>query len=174
MGSTLSPLFETPRRIGLDVGGVIIDAVANDGTDTDLRGDNFMKAAPVPGAYDAIKALVGHFGAENVFIISKCGDFIEDRTRVWLEGNDFYGYTGFLPANLYFCRTRPEKVPIARDLAITDFVDDRADVLYGMEGIVRERYLFGPESVNAEYGFHLPLPVKDWNEALKRLMETEY
>ena len=158
------------KRFGLDVGGVLIDAIANDGTDTDLRGDNFMKASPVKGAYDAVKRLVDSYGPQNIYIVSKCGENIEDRTRKWLAGNDFYGYTGFNPENLIFCRTRAEKAPIVQKLEITDFVDDHIDVLEYMHGIVANRYLFGPQRDEAQKadGF---IAVNSWEETLAHIYQ---
>lgn len=157
------------KRIGLDVGGVIIDAINNDGTDTDLRGDNFMKATPVADAYDAVRKLVTYYGAHNIFIISKCGEVIEEKTRKWLVGNGFYAYTGFKPTNLYFCRTRAEKAPIAGALGLTDFVDDHQDVLEYMEGIVARHYLFGPQSREVPKTGSLII-VSNWIEALASLL----
>jgi hypothetical protein len=156
---------EMPRRIGLDVGGVIIDALANDGTDTDLRGDNFMKTTAVPGALNATRYLVDTYGQDNIVIISKCGEVIESKTRKWLIGKEFYSYTGFNPKNLRFCRTRAEKAPIARELELTDYVDDHADVLRYMNGIVTSRFLFGPQSDPLQNTSGL-IVVKDWAEAL--------
>jgi hypothetical protein len=138
-------VITVPIKIGLDVGGVLTDSLANDSTDTSFRGDNFMLTSAVPGSFDAARELVYRFGAENVFIISKCGDEIERKTRLWLGGKRFYTQTGFLVGNLNFCRSRPEKAPIAARLGLTDFVDDRADVLFHMRGIVERRYLFGPQ-----------------------------
>ncbi|MFZ2836370.1 MAG: hypothetical protein WAZ21_03545 [Candidatus Saccharimonadales bacterium] len=153
------------KRIGLDVGGVIIDAIGNDGTDTDLRGDNFMKTTPVAGTYDAVKQLVEWYGSDNVFIVSKCGEVIEDKTRQWLAGNDFYGYTGFNPENLIFCRTRAEKAPIVQELELTDFVDDHTDVLEYMQDIVDNRYLFGPQADGTQNTDGL-IVVNTWEETL--------
>jgi hypothetical protein len=158
------------KRIGLDVGGVIIDAIGNDGTDTDLRGDNFMKTTPVPGAFDAVKRLVECYGAKNVFIVSKCGEVIEGKTRKWLAGNDFYSYTGFDSTNLYFCRTRAEKAPIVETLGITNFVDDHVDVLEYMEDIVASRHLFGPQSDSTQNTDGL-IVVKDWDDVLSSILQ---
>ena len=157
------------RRIGLDVGGVIIDAIGNDGTDTDLRGDRYMETTPVAGVFNAVKRLIEKYGADNVFIVSKCKAIIEGKTREWLAGNNFYGFTGFNPSNLYFCETREGKAPIVEDLEITDFVDDRADVLGHMEGIVARRYLFGPQS-DTEQNVDGLIVVNDWDEALPLLL----
>jgi hypothetical protein len=159
-----------PRRIGLDVGGVIIDATANDGTDTDIRGDRFMEATPVAGAYDAVRELIDHYGADNIFIISKCGELIEDRTREWLAGNGFYAYTGFNPENLHFCRRRAEKASIAKTLDLSDFVDDHQDVLEYMEGIVARHYLFGPQSDEVLITDSL-IAVGDWPETIASILQ---
>lgn len=131
-------------RIGIDVGGVIIDAKANDGTDTDLRGERFMEAAPVQGAIEGMHWLVNKFGRPNVVIISKCGENMQQRTLQWFAGNHIYSTTGFDPANMHFCRQRQQKAGIATRLGLTDFVDDRLDVLrYMQESSVKRRFLFG-------------------------------
>ncbi|MGV9001654.1 MAG: hypothetical protein ACOH18_01725 [Candidatus Saccharimonadaceae bacterium] len=159
-----------PKRIGLDVGGVIIDAIRNDGTDTDLRGDNFMKTTAVTGVFDAVKRLVELYGSDNIFIVSKCGEVIEGKTRMWLAGNDFYAYTGFNPDNLYFCRTRAAKAPIVQELRLTDFVDDHADVLEYMLGIVANRYLFGPQDDEAQNTDGL-IAVSTWEKTLDSILQ---
>lgn len=158
------------KRIGLDVGGVIIDGLKNDGTDTDIRGDNFMKATPVDGVYESVKQLVGAYGSGNVFIVSKCGEVIEGKTRKWLAGNDFYGRTGFSPMNVLFCRTKADKTPIVRELGLTDFVDDHTEVLNYMIGIVDRRYLFGPQRSEKQPTSGLII-VKNWEEALASLLQ---
>lgn len=157
------------RRIGLDVGGVIIDALGNDNTDTAFRSDNFMRTTAVKGVHKAVKVLIETFGQENVFIISKCGEVIEGKTRLWLEGTGFHRRTGFDSANLFFCRKRPEKAPIAAELRLTDFVDDHADVLGYMKGIVTRRYLFGPQLDQAQDTTGLTV-VNSWAETLESVL----
>jgi hypothetical protein len=133
-------------RIGIDVGGVVIDARANDGTDTDLRGERFMEAAPVHGAIEGMRWLVSKFGRPNVVIISKCGENMQRRTLQWFAGNCIYDRTGFDPANMHFCRQRRQKAGIATRLSLTDFVDDRLDVLrYMQESSVENLFLFGEQ-----------------------------
>lgn len=53
-------------RIGLDVGGVLIDRIKNDGTDTSFKSDNFLLTSAVPGAFEAAKLMTQAYGAENV------------------------------------------------------------------------------------------------------------
>ncbi|MEV7330303.1 hypothetical protein [Micromonospora sp. NPDC093244] len=45
--------------------------------------------------------------------------------------------------SVHFCRTRPDKAPIARRLGLTHVVDDKLEVL-GYLDSVPHRYLFRP------------------------------
>lgn len=120
-------------RIGYDLGGVVIDSLQPGG-----------KGVEIPGALQTITQNVQKFGAENNFIISKVKDSTD--TEIWLEQHSFFSRTGFDPANLIFCRYRPEKAAIANNLPggpLTCFLDDRADVLHHMTG-TRIRCLFEP------------------------------
>jgi hypothetical protein len=159
-----------PRKIGLDVGGVLTDSLRNDGTDTSFRSDNFMATSAVPGSFEAVATLVQWCGAENVFIISKCGKEIERKTRLWLGGNGFYSQTGFWTHNLYFCPHRADKAPIAAELGLTDFVDDHAEVLAYMDGIVNLRYLFGPQAEPPQTTGLIIAPT--WSETLRAMREA--
>ncbi|HEX4301693.1 MAG TPA: hypothetical protein VHZ78_02795 [Rhizomicrobium sp.] len=132
------------RRFGIDVGGVITDRV-NDRADTSFFSDNFLSTTAVGGAFDAIATIVRTLGRENVFVISKCGPAVQAKTGKWLEHHRFFDVTGMDPQNLHFCRTREEKTPICARLGITDFVDDRIDVLRFMDGVVARRFLFAPK-----------------------------
>lgn len=156
------------KRIGIDVGGVIIDSLANDDTDTSFRGDDFLKTTAVPGAFDAVAQLVNQNGSENVFIISKCGPVIERKSRLWLTCSGFYQYTGFRLDNLFFCLDRAGKAPIAQKLGLTDFIDDKEEVLGYMQGIVDRRYLFGPQRRPLRNPSGLTI-VNDWAAVLKNL-----
>lgn len=134
-------------RIGLDVGGVIIDRIRNDGTDTSFKSDNFLLTSAVPGVFAAVELMTRAYGAENVFIISKAKPKTQDKTLRWFEHKEFYATTGFLHSNVYFCLERDEKGRIADclpDGPLTHYVDDRADVLHHMPN-VGTRYLFGEQ-----------------------------
>jgi hypothetical protein len=157
------------RRIGIDVGGVIIDGLTNDNTDTSFRGDNFMRTSSVTGAFTAVKQIVERYGATNVFIVSKCGPVIENKTRLWLPGNGFYEQTGFSPDNLRFCLDRAGKAPIVKELEITDFIDDKEEVLGYMDGIVKRRFLFGSQRTAPRNPESLII-VNGWSEALSHLL----
>jgi len=160
------------RRIGLDFGGVITDSQANDGTDTAFRTDNFMATTAVIGTYTAVKILVSVFGRDNLFIISKCGEITEAKSIKWLRGNGFYEATDFDPSNVFFCRERADKAPIAADLGLTDFVDDRADVL-GYMTTVRLRWLFGPQPEDGAGSNHKLTPVRTWPKAVDAMLRAK-
>jgi hypothetical protein len=129
-----------------------------------------MATTAVKGAFDSVKVLVDTFGSENIFIISKCGKVIENKTRLWLVGKRFYDHTGFDPVNLFFCLTRAEKAPIAKRLGLTDYVDDHADVLGYMEGIVRLRYLFGPQPERRDTKAAGLIARETWREMLPTII----
>lgn len=132
-------------RIGVDVGGVIIDK-ANDKEDTSLFGSDYVKALPVAGAIEAVSRLNKEVFPGEVYIVSKCGEKIEARTREWMKANLFHEKTGVPVGRFHFCRHRGDKAPIARSLKLTHFIDDRLEVLDSMRGVVPNRILFSPYS----------------------------
>ncbi|HEY8544349.1 MAG TPA: hypothetical protein VIL36_04845 [Acidimicrobiales bacterium] len=103
-----------------------------------------MATPPMAGAFEALAQLVERFEG-RVWLVSKCGERIEARTRAWLAHHRFHERTGIPADHVRFCRRRPDKAVHCRELAITDFVDDRPDVLGYLEGVVERRYLFGPQ-----------------------------
>lgn len=135
------------KIIGVDVGGVIMDR-ANDDTDTSFFGDNYLLTTATEGAFAALRTLVdatrGEDGACRVFIVSKCGRVIQAKTLAWMSYHRFHEATGIPRENVRFCRKRHEKAPICAELGITDFVDDRLEVL-GHLATVPGKYLFRPD-----------------------------
>lgn len=132
-------------KIGIDIGGVIIDRIRNDESDTSLFGENYLNAFSVKDAFDAIKTLNAGVFKDQVFVISKCGQNIERKSREWLAHNKFPEITGVPMEKVHFCRTRAEKAPIAKELGLTHFVDDKLEVLGYMRDVVRNRILFNPD-----------------------------
>jgi len=136
------------RRVGIDVGHVIMDG-ANDGTETDfVRGDRYLEATAVPGCIETVRDIVAKYGSDNVFIVSKCGTKTQQRTRHWLAHNRFYEATGMLAGNVHFCLMIQQKGPICIHLGIDAFIDDRLGVHYWIHqsdpGI--RQILFGNQS----------------------------
>lgn len=155
------------QKLGLDFGKVIMGAIRNGRADTSFLGTTFpeaMKSQPEPGAINATRRLVEAFGGD-VWIVSKCGPSVENKTRGWLKHWDFYRTTGLDHANVRFCRERRDKAKICRQLRISHFVDDRLDVLEPMRDIVPNLYLFGeqkPETLCPDWA----VAVQDWNAVL--------
>ncbi|MEM7010963.1 MAG: hypothetical protein AAF585_05710 [Verrucomicrobiota bacterium] len=153
-------------RLGLDFGKVIMGAVINGKADTSFLGTSFedaMKSPATEGAVEAVAELVDRFEGE-VWIVSKCGPSVENKTKGWLKHHDFYGQTGLQRKNLRFCRKRPDKAPICKQLRITHFVDDRADVLQHMIGVVPNLFLFGEQCDHVDKGPFIP--ANTWESVL--------
>jgi hypothetical protein len=149
---------------GVDIGRVLI---AGDGADTSFLGsseETAMRAPEIPGAFDAVAALVEALHGK-VYLVSKCGPRIEARTRRWLVLKRFFDRTGMSRDNLRFCRERRDKVAIAQALKLDRFVDDRADVLRPMRGVLPLLVLFGART--AEEGL---IAAPDWRSALPVLI----
>lgn len=159
-------------RLGIDIGRVIIDGSAhpNGGDTAFFHGDEqTMLATPeMPNAIDEIASLVELFAGE-VWLVSKCGPRVQDRTRRWLEARDFFGRTGLASTSTRYCRRRPEKRAHCADLGLTHFIDDHPEVHAAIRGSVEHQYLFGPQrrSIPA-YAVHLPA----WQGATQVLAAT--
>ena len=136
----------TTPTLGIDIGRVIIGPVDDDGhADTSfLSGtpERAMSTPPAPGAFDSITRLCRAFDGA-VWLVSKCGINVQNKTRRWLSHWGFWDTTGIAPGHLRFCLRRPEKAQHCLELGITHFIDDRLDVLEAMQAIVPHLYLFG-------------------------------
>lgn len=121
-------------KVGIDAGGVLIARMTGpNGSDT-FFSDRYLDTPPVDGAFEAVAKLVELYGADNIFIISKCGAQVQNKTLEWLNNLKFYD-TGFKKSNIHFCRERPQKAPIAAKLKLTHFIDDRPEVLSYMNTV---------------------------------------
>ena len=138
-GSATARVATRVPVLGLDVGGVLVDRVA-EGSDTSFFGGRPMDTPAVAGALEAIPQLVALFG-HRVHIVSKAGPKIAELTRHWLGSHGTVGPHGIDPANVHFVRKRPEKHRVCDQLGVTHFVDDRLDVLGHLTSVDR-RYLF--------------------------------
>ena len=158
------------EKLGLDFGKVIMGAVKNGRADTSFLGTTFdeaMKSPPGEGAFEVTKQLVELFSGD-VWIVSKCGPSVENKTKGWLKHWKFYDETGLDRANVRFCRERHHKARICKQLGITHFVDDRLDVLQPMIGIVSNLYLFGEQREGTDCP-EWATPVGDWRALLDEI-----
>jgi hypothetical protein len=158
--------------LGVDVGGVIIDRV-NDDTDTSFFGDNYLATTATPGVFEALAQLVEASFGDRVFLVSKCGQRVQDKTVAWLAHHSFYERTGISPDHVRFCRERSEKAAIASELGLTHFVDDRLEVLGYLE-TVDKLYLFQPRDKEVQkYRKHLHRVqvVQSWAEVSAAILD---
>lgn len=125
------------QRLGIDVGKVIIGGAGEE--DTSFFSDDFLLTPEVKNAFTSIKFLAGKY---DIWIISKCGQKVQDRTLLWLEARGFFGFTGVSKEQVLFVRKRPAKAPLAVELGLIAFLDDRDDIIESMNGLVQHPILF--------------------------------
>jgi len=149
-------------RLGIDIGRVIIrpdDLLGPQ--DTKFLGSTAAEAMKTPQNHDAfevISDLAPLF--EGTWLVSKCGESVQRKSRAWLRHHGFWETTGIPPENLRFCLSRAGKAPHCEELGITHFIDDRPDVHKHLAGLVPHRFLFGPQRAGVEtYG---ATHVQDW------------
>jgi hypothetical protein len=152
--------------LGIDIGGVIIDGVREDGE---------MRSEPpeVPGAFAAIARLSERRFRQQIWLISRCTSEMEQRLMGWLERRNFFSITGLDRQHVLFCREVRDKATVCRRLNVTHFIDDRLEVLVHLVGLVQHLYRFqsrasegGPLLVNVD-NIH---PVKKWSELTDMLL----
>ncbi len=158
--------------LGVDVGGVILDFIPYADTELDFRSDNYLQTPMIEGAVESLAELNRERFAGNVYLVSRSGSYGPARTIEWLEHHDFFRRTG-IPKDFFFnCSQREEKAGICSKLGITHFVDDRAEVLSHLIGIVPNLYRFRSLDENPEEFAHV-LPhvtsVTTWREVLEDL-----
>lgn len=150
---------EKDMKLGIDVGRVLISPGDNTSPDTTFIGgtlDDALNTPPYDGMFDVVPALVERFEG-RVWIVSKCGPRIQERTLQWFEHHRFFERTGIARDRVRFCLKRPDKAIHCRELGISHFIDDRADVLQPMIGIVSNLFLFGPQRGHTpEHMRHVP------------------
>lgn len=143
-------------RIGIDIGRVIIGPQVDGVADTRFLGRGLAEALhtpAAPGSFETIAALA-HRDPGQVWLISKCGPSVQEKTRAWLAHHRFWERTGVPPSHLRFCLKRPEKADHARELRLDVMIDDRSDVLQHLRGLVPRLLLFGEQ----------PAPAPSWTE----------
>ncbi|WP_433683478.1 hypothetical protein [Nocardia sp. CA-119907] len=144
-------------RLGVDFGRVIQGAaLPHRGADTVFLSGGIEEALATPptdGAFDVLGRLVERFDG-RVWVISKCGPRVQERTLQWLDHQGFYQRTGVSRDSVRFCRKRADKAIHCAELGITHMIDDRLEVHLALRDLVPHLYLFG---VQAE-------PVPEWIE----------
>jgi hypothetical protein len=113
------------RILGVDCGDVIFDE---------------WTGVLVPDSLDALKKIVGSNHFEKIYIVSKAPPIAQIYFRMILRSLDFWEYTGIPREHLYFCNAYKDKAEICERLGITDFVDDRLQVLHHLDSAKVNRY----------------------------------
>lgn len=120
--------------LGIDCGNVILSQ---------------MNGTPVAGVLDALAGIVTSKRFEttrgiDIWVVSKCGQRVQDLSLGWLKAINFWEYTGIPESNIRFCRDYQGKAPICEDLGITHFVDDKPEVLAHLQK-VPHLFAFNPK-----------------------------
>jgi hypothetical protein len=159
-------------KLGIDVGRVLISAEdPGSAADTSFIGgtlEDALRTPPYGGMFEVLPRVVEKFKG-RVWIISKCGPRVQEKTRRWLAHHRFFERTGIEEANLRFCVQRSEKALHCAEIGITHFIDDRYEVLKAMKGVVPNLYLFGPQrSRRTSTGWFTT--TLTWDEVARALM----
>ncbi|MBI4280731.1 hypothetical protein HY628_00875 [Candidatus Uhrbacteria bacterium] len=139
-------MLPASRKLGIDFGGVIRRATSDDESEETVDGWSFRKTPPVAGAFEGIRCLVQEVFGTRIWIVSRCRSDVTRWIRVWFREKGFFAFTGVPPDHFLTCRERPHKAVLCRDLGLTDFVDNRLEVLLHMAGQVPHLYLFDPDT----------------------------
>ena len=157
--------------IGVDIGGVIIGRI-NDKTDTSFFGNNYLSTPAIEGAFEQI-ALLRKSGFE-IYLVSKCGIAVQEKSMDWLKHNRFFEITGIAPENARFCKTRKEKAGICESIGANYFIDDRLEVLSYLNK-VDHLFLFNADDKEvAKFSQHLRKVTRtdSWKEVSRSILAT--
>lgn len=168
--------------LGIDFGDVIAGSrVSTDSRGIEIESDylainRFLRVAPVEDAFECIRVLVAECFGERSWVISKWRESVKEKCLTWLRHYHFAEITGIPLGRVLFCETRADKVRMARERGITDFVDNKLEVLSPMVGIVPNLYLFRPsprEIVQYEAVLPCVKVVNDWRDIVRHVLGKE-
>jgi len=110
-------------RVASDIGGVILEG-AKDGSTTAGEDYDGAHSSLLPGALDGLRALATEY---EVWLLSYCGESMEDKTRAKLRS---CGVADIVPEERWrFTRTRPDKAVVMKAEGISILIDDRGDIV---------------------------------------------
>ncbi len=164
--------MKNKQALGVDIGNVIINHRLSDPDDKTLHEERYSTIPASKGVFEAMKKLNAFFDGQ-VYLISKCTPWAQEKILAWLSDNDFHNKTGVDSKNIHFVRERHEKDAICQKLGITHFIDDRLEVLSHMIKSTPNLFLFQPDKAEIEE-FKQFLPnvtvVTDWEQILSKII----
>lgn len=155
------------KRLGVDVGGVIMDWIPYLETERSYLGDNYRETPVMEGSLEALKQLNESQFKNNIYIISKYSEHGPDRMYDWIESKDFYLKTGIPKEHVHLCGTDAEKTPIGEKLELSHYVDDKPEILETFVGKIPNLYIFNPAD-GAKYDSSIQ-SVSSWADLLTHL-----
>jgi len=145
-------------RVGIDFGKTI----------------GLLEEEPAPFAFEMILHLAHKFGSENVFIVSKAGERIEERIRQWLEDHAFYEATGFAHENVIFVRGYADKAIVVERLRISIFFDDKCKIVASLAPLPVIDRIFWMHASSEDVVRRIPknlrykvVPTREWSSTMK-------
>ena len=159
--------------LGVDIGGVILDAYDN-GKDPDFFLNDFLKVTAVDGSFDALKRLVCEKFDRRVYLVSKCTEQVEKNLWQWFGHRHFFAHSFVRPDHIFFCRAPEEKAAICARQRLTHFIDDRLSVLAHLEAVPNLSLFRHRPEENKGFEHFLPRVaiVNSWAEVLSLLLAT--
>ena len=155
------------KSLGVDFGNTIIKLIDNK---VSFYENTYRKCKAMPYSINSLKKLNENFNG-RVYIVSKCSKPAEKKILDWMKYNNFHESTGIEKSKVHFCRERKDKSILSKKLRLTEFVDDKLEVLSHMKPGMN-LFLFRPQKkeVNEfkEYLSRVRI-VKSWKELLPLL-----
>jgi hypothetical protein len=158
-------------KLLLDIGNVIINRKNPGGENSYSTGD-YRLSPQIPGAFRGIGHLVKQ--GYEIFFASVAQDEYQGKDRGWFIHNRFEFMTGASldDEHLLYRTERGQKAIVAYNLAITDVIDDRFEVMLCFSRIpsIQRFYLLNPNEKNAyecrDRLPHIPI-VRTWDNFLR-------
>lgn len=157
------------KKLGIDIGGVIIQPAETAG-DTSFFSSAYLDTPPVEDAFEAIAQLREERFGDDIYLVSKCGPGVQQKTLNWLSHRNFYELTGVARQHVHFCRDRADKAPICKRLGIDIFIDDRVDVLRHLETVETRIQFQSTDKAKKERASFALIKVDSWVDILDLLL----
>ena len=170
MSMVYEPRRGKPDVLGIDFGGVIIDA-SRDLFNNEPEVWTAASVPPLEGAFETLRYLARIRFGDRIWIISHAGNAVKQaRTILWLIYHNAYEEMSIPPHHVVFCPTSRAKARFCDELGVTHFLDNSVPVLRGLSAEVI-KYLFlpilpGPQDLKTQTRF-LPdgiNPIASWEE----------